>query len=337
MYAMLQPALCARPAPRRGAVPRRAAAAPPRCAADPTNASSRDTRDTLLGHVTSGDAQQQQQQQQQQRGAAVWSELQDALLRQSRDAVAAAFPALRPVRTRFSDADAPDGHVSFRSADGDVTGEVTTLRAPPDVDWAVSAHFWSKSRGFGAMRFDAYLSDKTASPHLLLHLNVLPDKLLFYFNCMPRVDLVHDDEHLFKTYETPPPGEPRSLGALAAECLNDPALTVYTSRDAVVRVHMAPPAALLFTADADAAGVARVRDIAAELTRAWVAFATHPVVARPDDDAPLRARDAVMRNFVKRDPDTQARNDADAGVCAATCHAHDKLTRRVCMPLPRRT
>jgi hypothetical protein len=325
MYAVLQPALCARAAARRGSPPRRSAAAAANSSSPSLPHASAAPRDTLLGHVTGSGAPPQQQQ----RGAAVWQELQDVVLRDARAAVTAAFPALRPVRTRFSDADAPDGHVSFRSADGDVAGEVVTLRGG-GVAWSVGARFWSTSRGFGAMRFDAYLDDATASPHLLLHLNVLPDSVLFYFNCAPRVDLVMHDEYLQKTYETPPPGQSRALAELAAECLNDPALQAYQSRDAVTRAHMAPPAALLFTAAADAAGVARVRDIAEEMTRTWVALATQPVVARPADDAPLRARDAVLRNFVKRDPDTQAR--AATRGDAASLHLLSMLTRLCAAP-----
>ncbi len=93
------------------------------------------------------------------------------------------------------------------------------------------------------------------------------------------------------------------MADLTAACLNDARLKPYISRDGTVRAFMASPAALLFTVDADADGVALVRGILDEMLSAWIALAKMSPGVRVDA-ATLRARDRVTRQFIRRDPDS---------------------------------
>jgi hypothetical protein len=263
-----------------------------------------------------------------------WHAMQRLLLVDLLAALCAAFPELRPVSTRHTD-DA--GAVPFQSLDGTLHGTVRTLRGGR-VDWAVTAEMWSDAGGFGAMRLDAFLDDTCDAPFLMLHLNVLPDKILFFFDLPPRVDLKIEDAYLARCYLQPPPGCARSVAALAAECINDESLTPYISRDAAVRTFMASPAALLFTVRADEAGMARVRGIAEEMVAAWCALAAAPQAAPLPEERRklLRARDAITRNFVKRDPDTQARRNAQRHIVDACLLTHARRTWRRCWVAPPR-
>jgi len=230
------------------------------------------------------------------RTRAAWHDLRALLLEECLQSVQAAWPELRPVPR--------DGNLVtlFASLDDTLNGRVATLKGGP-IAHAVTAEMWSDSGGFGAMRLDAFADVSNAVPHLMLHLNVLPGTILFFFDLVPRVDLKMNDAYLTRNYLLPAPGCARALSDLVASCLNDSSLTPYISRDGVVRTFMASPSALLFTVPADAKGVQRIRSIAQEMIAAWIALAKAPLGPRVDA-ATLRTRDAVTRRFVYRDPDT---------------------------------
>lgn len=236
------------------------------------------------------------------RADAARAKLRNALLINGLRRIRLAFPEMQETRTRHHGPGVGDG-VPFSSLDGAITGRVRTFGGGP-IAHATTAEMWCRSRHFGAMRLDAFLDATVPSPHLLLHLNVLPSgTVLFYFDLQPRVDLRADDAYLARYYLAHPPGCQRSPADLVAACLNDRRLRPFVSRDGVVRVFMATPAALLFTVDADAEGVAQLEAVMHEVLSQWLAMATMPRGTKVDATA-VRQRDRVTRLFVQRDPDT---------------------------------
>ena len=235
------------------------------------------------------------------RADAAWAQLRNALLVRSLQDVRAAFPQLKDTRTRHH----PPGSdvVHFGSGDGSICGDVRALAGGP-IAHAVAAEVWCPARHYGAMRLDVFLDASMPAPHLMLHLNVLPSgTVLFFFDLPPRVDLKAEDSYLALYYLTAPPGQSRSPSDLACACLNNPAMRPFISRDPVVRVFMASPAALLFTVDADARGVQEVEAVLHEMLKHWLALARMPRSARVDSTT-VRQRDRTTRSFVRRDPDT---------------------------------
>lgn len=235
------------------------------------------------------------------RSDAAWAQLRNALLVRSLQDVRAAFPQLRDTRSRHHP---PGGEVvNFASADGSISGQVRTMAGGP-IAHAVAAEVWCPARHYGAMRLDVFLDASLPAPHLMLHLNVLPTgTVLFFFDLPPRVDLKADDAYLSLYYLTAPPGQSRSPSDLACVCLNNARMKPFISRDPVVRVFMASPAALLFTVDASAQGVQEVEAVLHELLAQWLALARMPRGARVDSTT-VRQRDRTTRSFVRRDPDT---------------------------------
>jgi hypothetical protein len=235
------------------------------------------------------------------RADAAWAQLRNALLVVSLQDVCAAFPQLRDTRTRFHTPGSDVVH--FATSDGSITGQVRTLAGGP-IAHAVAAEVWCPARHYGAMRLDVFLDSAAPAPHLMLHLNVLPSgKVLFFFDLPPRVDLKADDTYMAFYYLNAPPGQSRSASDLACACLNNPRMRPFISRDPVVRVFMASPAALLFTVDADAWGVQEVEAVLHEMLTQWLALAHLPRGARVDTTT-VRQRDRTTRSFVRRDPDT---------------------------------
>ena len=228
------------------------------------------------------------------RARASWAAA-NAILDEVLVAVRCAFPAMQPERT-----------VPFESADGALRGEVSTWRGAP-VDWCVLARVWSPKRCFGCARLDAFLDGSTHAPHLQTHITVLPGgAYLIYFDCPSRVDLLQHDAHLKRAYLAPPPGQPRSLADAVSAMLREPLAAPFVSRDGAVRAYMASPAAVAATLPSGRAGEQRVRALAREMTACWAALAKAPAPeGERVDSAELRRRDAAIRGFVRRDPDTR--------------------------------
>ena len=169
------------------------------------------------------------------------------------------------------------------------------------------ARVWSPTRCFGCARVDAFLDGSTHAPHLQVHVTVLPGgAFLIYFDCPARVDLLQNDAHLARAYLTPPPGQRRALADAVSALLRDRVAAPFVSHDGAVRAYMASPAAVCATLPAGRAGEQRVRALARELAACWAALAQAPAPeAERVDAVDLRRRDAAIRGFVRRDPDTK--------------------------------
>ena len=169
----------------------------------------------------------------------------------------------------------------------------------------VLARVWSPARCFGCARLDAFLDGSTHAPHLQTHVTVLPcGAFLLYFDCPARVDLLLHDDYLARTYLAPPPGQRRALADVVSSLLRDPLASPLVSRDATVRAYMASPAAVLARLPPGRAGARRLRALARDVTACWAALAKAPA-AEQVDAAAVRRRDAAIRGFVRRDPDTR--------------------------------
>ena len=169
----------------------------------------------------------------------------------------------------------------------------------------VLACVWSPTRCFGCARLDAFLDGSTHAPHLQAHVTVLPGgAFLLYFDCPARVDLLLHDAYLARTYLAPPPGQRCTLADVVSSLLRDPLAAPLVSRDGAVRAYMTSPAAVLARLPPGRAGARRLRAFADEVVACWAALAKAPAAEQVDATA-LRRRDAAIRGFVRRDPDTR--------------------------------
>jgi hypothetical protein len=97
----------------------------------------------------------------------------------------------------------PDGSTeqfaNYSSLDGNAKGSLNTFTGP-EIDWLVHAHIGNPKFSFTNMHFTVWLGPQIKAPHFGMAMGTMPD-IFFYFDYIPRVDLMADLEYLDKYYE----------------------------------------------------------------------------------------------------------------------------------------
>lgn len=97
----------------------------------------------------------------------------------------------------------PDGSTEqfadYTSLDGNAKGSLNTF-VGPEIDWLVHSHIGNPKHSFTNMHFTVWLGPQTKAPHFGMAMGTMPD-IFFYFDYMPRVELLTNPDYLDKYYE----------------------------------------------------------------------------------------------------------------------------------------
>ncbi len=180
----------------------------------------------------------------------------------------------------------------YTSLNGEARGSLNAFSGP-EIDWLVHSHIGNPRHSFTNMHFTVWLGPQVNAPHFGMAMGTMPD-IFFYFDYIPRVDLMVDLDYLDRYYQ------PVNERWRAVQ--DNPNYRPFISRDVYMRQSVSPTGFVFLTTPSDQA-VAEIRDLAHWMFDGFLrnVNAAEPTLpeARPD----LAARDLhIRRAIAERDP-----------------------------------
>jgi len=190
----------------------------------------------------------------------------------------------------------PDGSTekfaSYTSLDGNAKGSLNTF-VGPEIDWLVHAHIGNPKFSFTNMHFTVWLGPQTNAPHFGMAMGTMPD-IFFYFDYIPRVDLMVDLDYLDKYYEP--------VNAKWREFQDNPEYRPFVSRNVYMRTSVSQTGFVYLVKPTDKA-VSEIRDLAHFMFDGWLKNVDEAPATADSERATLSARDLQIRRAIAdRDP-----------------------------------
>ena len=190
----------------------------------------------------------------------------------------------------------PDGSTeqfaNYSSLDGNAKGSLNTFTGP-EIDWLVHAHIGNPKFSFTNMHFTVWLGPQINAPHFGMAMGTMPD-IFFYFDYIPRVDLMVDLDYLDKYYEP--------VNAKWREFQDNPEYRPFVSRNVYMRTSVSQTGFVYLVKPSDQA-VAEIRDLAHWMFDGWLKNVNEAPATPENERAALAARDLHIRRAVAdRDP-----------------------------------
>ena len=190
----------------------------------------------------------------------------------------------------------PDGstekYASYTSLDGNAKGSLNTF-VGPEIDWLVHSHIGNPKHSFTNMHFTVWLGPQTKAPHFGMAMGTMPD-IFFYFDYIPRTDLMVDLEYLDKYYYP--------VNAKWREFQDNPDYRPFISRDVYMRESVSQTGFVYLTTPTDKA-ISDIRELAHYMFDGFLKNVDESPDTPESERAALAERDLkVRRAIADRDP-----------------------------------
>jgi len=190
----------------------------------------------------------------------------------------------------------PDGSTeqfaNYTSLDGNAKGSLNTF-VGPEIDWLVHSHIGNPKHSFTNMHFTVWLGPQTKAPHFGMAMGTMPD-IFFYFDYIPRVDLMVDLDYLDKYYEP--------VNAKWREFQDNPEYRPFISRTVYMRESVSQTGFVYLVKPSDEA-VAQIRDLAHWMFDGFLKNVDEAPATPENERAALAERDLKVRQAIAdRDP-----------------------------------
>ncbi len=181
---------------------------------------------------------------------------------------------------------------SYTSLDGNAKGSLNTFTGP-EIDWLVHSHIGNPKHSFTNMHFTVWLGPQVKAPHFGMAMGTMPD-IFFYFDYIPRVDLMVDLDYLDKYY--------LPVNNKWREFQDNPDYRPFISRDVYMRTSVSQTGFVYLVQPTDKA-VSEIRDLAHWMFDGWLKNVNEAEPTPASERPALAARDlAVRRAIADRDP-----------------------------------
>lgn len=184
---------------------------------------------------------------------------------------------------------------NYSAPNGSAKGSLTTFSGS-EIDWLVHGWIGTPQASFSNMHLTIWLGPQIRVPHLAFALGTIPD-FFFYFDYIPRTDLLTDLDYLDSYYE---PANPTYLALQA-----DSRLKPFISKTPYIRQTLTC-ASLCYTASFSEEILTLVKTVAHEMMDRWLGWVDAATPVPEDERAALSERDLrVRRAIAERDPANQ--------------------------------
>lgn len=190
----------------------------------------------------------------------------------------------------------PDGSTekfaNYTSLDGNAKGSLNTF-VGPEIDWFVHSHIGNPKHSFTNMHFTVWLGPQTNAPHFGMAMGTMPD-IFFYFDYIPRTDLMVDLDYLDKYYQP--------VNAKWREFVDNPDYRPFISRDVYMRESVSQTGFVYLTTPSDKA-ISDIRELAHFMFDGFIKNVNETPATPANERAALAERDLkVRRAIADRDP-----------------------------------
>ena len=190
----------------------------------------------------------------------------------------------------------PDGSTekfaNYTSLDGNAKGSLNTF-VGPEIDWFVHSHIGNPKHSFTNMHFTVWLGPQTRAPHFGMAMGTMPD-IFFYFDYIPRTDLMVDLDYLDKYYQP--------VNAKWREFVDNPDYRPFISRDVYMRESVSQTGFVYLTTPSDKA-ISDIRGLAHFMFDGFIKNVNEAAATPANERAALAERDLkVRRAIADRDP-----------------------------------
>ena len=190
----------------------------------------------------------------------------------------------------------PDGSTekfaNYTSLDGNAKGSLNTF-VGPEIDWFVHSHIGNPKHSFTNMHFTVWLGPQTNAPHFGMAMGTMPD-IFFYFDYIPRTDLMVDLDYLDKYYQP--------VNAKWREFVDNPDYRPFISRDVYMRESVSQTGFVYLTTPSDKA-ISDIRGLAHFMFDSFLKNVNEAPATPANERAALAERDLkVRRAIADRDP-----------------------------------
>ena len=181
---------------------------------------------------------------------------------------------------------------SYTSLDGNAKGSLNTFTGP-EIDWLVHSHIGNPKHSFTNMHFTVWLGPQTKAPHFGMAMGTMPD-IFFYFDYIPRVDLMVDLDYLDKYYAP--------VNEKWREFFDNDEYKPFVSRDVYMRESVSQTSFVYLTKPSEKA-VSEVRELAHWMFDGFLKNADEAPPTPESERAALAERDQhIRRAIADRDP-----------------------------------
>jgi hypothetical protein len=190
----------------------------------------------------------------------------------------------------------PDGSTeqfaSYTSLDGNAKGSLNTF-VGPEIDWLVHSHIGNPKFSFTNMHFTVWLGPQTNAPHFGMAMGTMPD-IFFYFDYMPRVELLTNLDYLDKYYDP--------VNARWREFQDNPEYRPFVSRSVYMRTSVSQTGFVYLVTPSDKA-IEDIRDLAHWMFDGFLKNVDEADQTPENERAALAKRDlGIRRAIAERDP-----------------------------------
>lgn len=190
----------------------------------------------------------------------------------------------------------PDGSTekfaSYTSLDGNAKGSLNTF-VGPEIDWFVHSHIGNPKHSFTNMHFTVWLGSQIKAPHFGMAMGTMPD-IFFYFDYIPRVDLMVDLDYLDQYHEP--------VNAKWREFADNPDYRPFISRDVYMRESVSQTGFVYLTTPSDKA-IGEIRELAHWMFDGFLKNVNEAPPTPANERAALAERDLKIRRAIaERDP-----------------------------------
>ncbi len=180
----------------------------------------------------------------------------------------------------------------YTSPNGEFEGSMQAWSGP-GCDWLVNSWLGNRKASILDMNATAFLDQATDVPHFVLVFGTIP-KLFFYFDFVPRRNLMVDTDYLDRYYE--------AINADYLDLRGDPAFQWSVSHGSYMRA-LTNPSTQSLTADLTPANIDRVSSYAYKMLDHWLAWLDNAAPIAAADCSALRDYDYRVRELCyARDP-----------------------------------
>lgn len=181
---------------------------------------------------------------------------------------------------------------NYGTADGKTKGHLTASSSD-EIDWLIQSYIGTPAHSFTNMHLTTWLGPQIDVPHFGMALGTIPD-MFVYMDYVPRVDLATDLDYLDRYYE--------AANALFLDFEADSEFRPFTSRTLYMRQAQSRTS-LCYMAPPSSQNIEKVRQAAHTMIDRWLQFIAEAQPVPVADQAPLAARDLLIRKAItERDP-----------------------------------
>ena len=190
----------------------------------------------------------------------------------------------------------PDGSTeqfaNYTSLDGNAKGSLNTF-VGPEIDWLVHSHIGNPKFSFTNMHFTVWLGPQTNAPHFGMAMGTMPD-IFFYFDYMPRVELLTNPDYLDKYYEP--------VNTKWREFQDNPEYKPFISRNSYMRTSVTQSGFVYLVPPSDKA-IGEISELAHWMFDGFLKNVDKADATPESERAALAERDLLIRRTVaERDP-----------------------------------